>query len=212
MAKKIATAQIFTEIEDIVDDVVLLTGGEACLILEVTATNFSLQSVEEQEVKILSYGSLLNSLSSPIQILIISRKLDISSYIALLEKEARKPDNPSLSYSIRLYKNFVSQLVSQNVVLDKKFYMIVSFSYLEKGAAGVMEARNKPAFIIDAKNLLHSKVTSVIQELARVGLKTKILEKDLLIKLFYEIYNNPPPGEIDIAEGMGIAVAGVKRP
>ncbi len=210
--KHIATTQAFTEIEDIIDDVVLLSGGQACLIIEVTATNFTLQSQEEQEVKILSYASLLNSLSYPIQILIISRKLDISYYLSLLEKEAAKAENGALSYSIRLYKDFVSQLVSQNTVLDKKFYLIVSFSFLEKGATGIAQSRDKAVFITDAKNLLHSKVSSVAQELGRIGLKSKILEKDQLIKLFYEIYNNPPPGEANIAEGMGIAVAGVKRP
>lgn len=212
MAKPLATTQIFTEIEDIVDDVVLLKGGLSCLVLEVTATNFSLQSTDEQEVKILSYASLLNSLSFPIQVVILSRKLDITNYIALLEREAQKVENPSLSYSIRLYKNFISQLVQQNTVLDKKFYIVVSFSLLEKGATAIAQSKDKGAFIIDAKNLLHSKVTSVIDELSRIGLKTKILEKDQLIKLYYEMYNNPLPGDIDIAQGTGIAVAGVKRP
>ena len=128
-----ATTQHFTEIEDIIDDVVLLSGGQACLILEVNATNFSLQSKEEQEVKILSYASLLNSLSFPIQIVILSRKLDISEYIALLEQEASGAENAALAYSIRLYKNFVSELVQTNTVLDKKFYLVIPFSVLEMG-------------------------------------------------------------------------------
>lgn len=212
MNKKIPTTQFFTEIEDVVDDVVLLRGGLSCLVIEVTATNFSLQSGEEQQIKILSYASLLNSLSYPIQVLIISRKLDISSYITLLEREAQKSENPNLSYSIRQYKNFISQLVQQNTVLDKKFYLVVSFSLLEKGATSLTESRDKGAYIIDAKNLLHSKISSVMDQLSAIGLKAKILEKDQLIKLYYEIYNNPPPGDSDIALGMGIAATGVKRP
>lgn len=212
MAKNIPSTQFFTEIEDVVDDIVLLRGGLSCLVIEVTATNFSLQSGEEQQIKILSYASLLNSLSFPIQVLIISRKLDISSYISLLEHEAQKSDNPNLSHSIREYKNFISQLVQQNTVLDKKFYLVVSFSLLEKGATGITEGRDKGAYIIDAKNLLHSKISSIMDELSAIGLKAKILEKDQLIKLYYEIYNNPLPGEEDIALGTGIAVAGVKRP
>lgn len=212
MAKNIPSTQFFTEIEDVVDDIVLLRGGLSCLVVEVTATNFSLQSGEEQQIKILSYASLLNSLSFPIQVLIISRKLDISSYISLLEHEAQKSDNLNLSHSIREYKNFISQLVQQNTVLDKKFYLVVSFSLLEKGATGITEGRDKGAYIIDAKNLLHSKISSIMDELSAIGLKAKILEKDQLIKLYYEIYNNPLPGEEDIALGTGIAVAGVKRP
>lgn len=185
-----ATTQKFIEVTDIIDDVVLLSGGQACLIMETTATNFSLQSIEEQQSRILSYAALLNSLSFPIQILIVSRKLDISSYIGLLEHEAAKNQNPALSSQIRQYKDFISQIVRVNTVLDKNFYIIVSFSLLEKGATGVNEIKNKDAFLNDAKLSLHSKAQSVTQELLRVGLKSKTLQKDELIKLFFEMYNS----------------------
>ena len=63
-----STTQKFIEIQDITDSVVLLNSGNACSVIEVTAANFALLSKEEQDAKILSYGSLLNSLSFPIQI------------------------------------------------------------------------------------------------------------------------------------------------
>ncbi len=190
-AQKItATTQKFIEIEDIVENMVILSGGNACLIMEIVATNFALQSNEEQQAKILSYASLLNSLSFPIQIVILSRKLDISSYVTLLEQQAQKALNPNLAAQINMYKDFVSQLVRDKSVLDKKFYIAISFSFLEKGVSGVSNAKNKQAVIIDARNLLMSKAQSVIQELMRAGVKSKILEKNELIRLFYEIYNS----------------------
>ena len=73
--KKINSTQKFIEIEDIVDDIIILRGGGACLIIEVKATNFGLLSAEEQDVKIYSYAALLNSLSFPVQIVIRSKKL-----------------------------------------------------------------------------------------------------------------------------------------
>lgn len=188
--KTIATTQKFIEIEDIIDSLVLMSGGSVCMVIEVTATNFALQSKEEQEIKILSYASLINSLSFPIQIVILSRKLDISNYQNLLEEQAAKASNPTFSEHIRMYKEFVSQLVQKNTVLDKKFYISISYSYLEKGAGGIANARDRDAIIRDAKNLLTSKSSSIIQELLRSGLKSKILEKNELIRLFYEIYNN----------------------
>ncbi len=190
-AQKItATTQKFIEIEDIIDNLVLLSGGSACLILEVVATNFALQSIEEQQVKILAYASLLNSLSFSIQIVILSRKLDISSYIKLLEDQAAKAENPNLASQITMYKDFVAQLVKEKSVLDKKFYLAISFSFLEKGAGGILNTNNKQAMIMDAKNLLMSKTQSVTQELMRAGVKSKILERNELIRLFYEIYNS----------------------
>lgn len=205
------TTQRFIGIEDIQDDIVLLPGHQACQVIEVIATNFSLQSAEEQEVRILSYASLLNSLSFPIQIVILSRKLDISAYIDLLEDEAVKTTNPKLGEHIKQYKNFISDLVKNNVVLDKKFYIVISFSFLEKGAANVGNSRDKNAFVNDAKNSLYSKSQSVIQELSRIGLNSQVLRKNELIRVYYEIYNQEKPDD-KLLDGISQAhVQGVRR-
>jgi hypothetical protein len=189
------TTQRFIGIEDIQDDIVVLPGHMACQIIEVTATNFSLQSAGEQQVKILAYASLLNSLSFPIQIVILSRKLDISSYLGLLEDEAKKTVNPKLTDHIKQYKDFIADLVKNNTVLDKKFYIAISYSFLEKGAGNVGSAKDKDAFIKDAKNTLYSKSQSVLQELSRVGLNAFVLKKTELIRVFYEIYNQERPND-----------------
>ena len=189
-----ATTQRFIEIQDIVDDIIVLSGGQACLILEVVATNFTLQSKEEQQSRILSYASLLNSLSFAIQIVILSRQLDISSYVKLLEIEASRTPNQIFSKHIAMYKDFVADLVKTNTVLDKKFYVIIPYSFLEKGAGAVANLNNKEAFVKEAKLQLHSKSSSVIQELLRIGLKSKILGKNELVQVFYEIYNSDQSG------------------
>lgn len=208
-AQKIhATTQRFTQIEDIIGEVILLSGSQSALVLEVTATNFALQSDPEQESRIYSYAALLNSLSFPIQILIISRQLDITSYLKLLDDESQKASNPSASNQIKMYRDFVAQLVSKNTVLDKKFYIVLSFSALEKGATSVSEGKNKQMFLNDARQELNSKAMSLSQELVRTGLKSRILQKDELIKLFYEVYNPESGG---VAPGAtGTFVRGIK--
>ena len=198
--KTIPTTQRFTEISDIVDNVVILSGGQACLIIEVKAVNFSLQSQEDQQIKILTYASLLNSLSFPIQIVVVSRKIDISNYIGLLEDEQRKTPSDILAQRIRMYKEFVRDLVRTNTVLDKKFYIAISFSFLEKGASAVGSIKDKNAFAKDAKNLLMSKATSVLGGLQRIGLVSKVLGQNELINLYYEIYNSEGH---NAAEAMG---------
>lgn len=199
-----ATTQKFIEIENIVDDVVILSGGQACLCLEVTATNFALQSKDEQQTRILSYAALLNSLSFPIQIAIITRRLDISSYIKLLEQEAERITNQTLKSHVLSYKDFVSELVNKNSVLDKKFYIIIPYSFLEGGPGSVAVMKDKNLFVNDAKTQLRSKASSIVQQLLRVGLKSKILGKNELINLYYEIYNSDPSG--------GILMEGAKAP
>src|ERR1035437_5699038 len=164
-ARNLPSTQKFIDITDIADDIVILGGGNACLVIEVSATNFALLSPDEQDAKIYAYASLLNSLSFPIQIVIRSKKLDISNYLKLLDAEKVKTQNTALAKQIGLYRDFVKELVKVNTVLDKKFYISIPYSALEKGASGVKSiskaSSSQDNFIIAAKASLHSKAESI---------------------------------------------------
>lgn len=199
-----ATTQRFTEIHDIYGETVILTNGSACQIIEVTATNFALQSEEEQRTKIASYGSLLNSLSFSIQVFITNKKLDISTYLRSLDEQIKKTSNPNLSQQMTLYKNFVANLIKVNTVLDKRFYIVIPYSPLEKGVTGAKAASLGVAadssVINQAKVSLKSKSETLLSEVLRLNLKARILNKDDLIKVFYEIYNGSVSQGIKFSE------------
>src|SRR5437868_6138881 len=97
MKSTVASTQKFTEIKLIKDNIVLFTAGNACAVIEVQASNFSLLSKEEQDIKIYSYASLLNSLSFPLQILVRNKKLDITNYLTTLDDAAGKTQNERLA-------------------------------------------------------------------------------------------------------------------
>ena len=200
-AQKIhASTQKFIEVQDIRDDIVLLAGNTACLVIEAQASNFALLSQEEQNARVYSYASLLNSLSFSVQILIRNKRLDISQYVKLLENEIAKTQNEKLKTYMQLYKEFVKELVKVNTVLDKKFYLIIPYSPLEKGPANALpQTKGKDASFESAKTVLHTKADSLHGQLARLNLRAKTLQKDELIKLFYTIYNDDAleTGEID---------------
>lgn len=182
--KNKATTQKFIEIQDIIDNIVLLSSNNACLVIEIQATNFALLSKEEQDVRVLSYSSLLNSLSFPIQVFIRSKKIDISSYLRQLDEEVAKSQNQLLKNQIALYKDFVAELIKVNTVLDKKFYIAISYSGLESG----LNTRGDN-FLLSAKAKLSSKAEGLHAMLRRMNLPAKTLGKDELVKLFHEIYN-----------------------
>lgn len=190
-----ATTQRFTEVIDIVDDVVLLAGGNACLIIEITASNFALLSKKEQDSRIYAYASLLNSLTFPIQILIRNKRMDITSYLKYLEEEELTTKNQLLAHHIGMYRDFVREMIRVNVVLNKAFYVIVSFSGLEAGLSGVKQSVGKnnvekQAFVTAAQKALYAKGDSVHQQLSKLAIAAKTLEKEELIKLFYDIFND----------------------
>lgn len=189
-----ASTQKFTEIQDISGPIVVLSGGQACLVIEVTASNFALLSKKEQDAKIYAYASLLNSLSFSIQVLIRNQRVDISSYLKTLEQAEKESQNPFLSQHIGLYREFVHQMIRVNVVLNKEFYLIVGYSTLEKGAQGasgqVKKNQNQKEQMLDeAKKSLLSKGDSLLTQLRRLALSARVLSEEELVKLFYNIYN-----------------------
>lgn len=189
-AAKAGSTQKFTEIEDIKEDVVLLFGGNACLVIEIQATNFALLSKEEQDTKVFSYASLLNSLSFPIQIIVRNKKVDIASYLTHLNEQVKKLEEdakqPKLLNYVKAYKEFVSELVKFTTVLDKKFYLSIPYTYLEKGPQAALKGED---FFLQAKTTLHTKAESLLGQIAKLSLRAKILQKEELIKLFYDLYN-----------------------
>ena len=203
-AQKIhATTQKFTEIVDFAEDIVILEGGNACMIIEITASNFALLSKREQDSRIFSYAGLLNSLSFPIQILIRNRRMDISQYINELDGVIKSTKNPQLKTYVEYYSGFVKEMVTVNVVLNKSFYIVVPYSSLEMGVAGATQTQQKGQAQVDsfaetARKALQNKSSSLLGQLQKFATSAKILEKEDLIKLFYEIYNEDT--EIDISQ------------
>lgn len=184
-AQKIRTStQKFIEIENIIENIVLLSTGNACLVIEVKATNFALLSKEEQDAKVLSYSSLLNSLSFPVQIVIRSKKVDVSSYLKLLDEKIMATQNQLLQNQIMLYKDFIKELVKVNTVLDKNFYLVIAHSSLDAGLG-----QSKENFFKISKAKLSTKADAIHAQLKRMNLSAKTLGNAELVKLFYEIYN-----------------------
>lgn len=211
------STQKFSEIEDIFDDIVVYKGGYASLVIEVQASNFALLSESERDAKLSSYAALLNSLSFPVQILIRNKKIDISSYMRLIDQELTQSSSLHLTLSqqqrellirhMKMYRDFVQNLVKINTVLDKKFYMVISYSYLEGGVGNVATGLTRnvsisDSFIQAAKAALHTKAESLHAQLQRLALRARTLERDELIKLFYSMYNETQTGINDVAHSV----------
>lgn len=178
------TTQDFLPIEDIKNDLVILKDGSVAMIVQTSAVNFDLLSQNEQLAIIGSFAALLNSLSFSIQIIIRSKRLDISSYLEILKKAEGDQKNPLLQMMMVKYRNFVSSIIRENEVLDKQFYVVISVSSLELGLVKKTEQNLQKAI-----TLLIPRRDHILRQLSRIGLKSSQLTSEKLIMLFYDIYN-----------------------
>lgn len=178
------TTQKHLAISDITNDILLLKDGGGALILQVSAVNFGLLSDREQAAIIGSFAQMLNSLSFSIQIVIHSERLNITSYLDLLDKAQKAQTNPLLSQMIIGYKQFIQTTIKENEVLDKKFYIVIPLFSIELGLTA-----SRASLEQKVKTVLMPRRDQIIRQLNRVGLKATQLTEQKLIEVFYDIYN-----------------------
>jgi len=199
-----ASTQEHLDIEDIRDDYVVLKTGGVVAVIQTTAVNFDLLSEIEQDAMIGAFAMLLNSLTFPIQVLVRSKRLDISKYIDLVYKAEQQQKDPLLKFQAEAYRKFVQDLIQTNDVLDKKFYVAIPSALTtakELGSSPLdpiwrlfgMHKRqtsvNVEQALKRANNELPPKIDHVIKEFNRIGVRSKRLGTQELVELFFDIYN-----------------------
>lgn len=208
MPKISFSTQRHLEIMDIKDDVLILTGGRFRIVLETTAVNFDLLSEAEQDAAIYAYANLVNSLDFPIQVVIRTRQVDITNYLDFLKKHEKIQPSAVLREQLHEYIEFIEQLVLENTVLYKRFFVVIPYWSLETQKQGIFDpllellpgkrrslvpTYSAKAFE-DSKRVFEQRKEELAWQFRRLGIKIRQLTSEELIRLFYEIYN-PEAGE-----------------
>ena len=202
-----ATTQNHLDIYDIKDNLVFLKSGATCAVLQTTAVNFDLLSDIEQDAIIAAFSMLLNSITFPVQVVVRSKHLDISKYIEKIQRMESKIKDPLMKHQAEAYRKFVQDVIKQNEVLDKKFYVVIpsggSTVSTEPGSgpfdwllrlAGTNNRRvsvNVNRLIDEARTQLYPKVDHVTKEFNRLGIRAKLMTTQELVELYFDIYNYP---------------------
>jgi type IV secretory pathway VirB4 component len=196
------STQQFVEIEDIKNGVVTLKDGAMRAVVMVSGINFELKSEEEQDSITAGYQNFLNALDFSIQIVIHSRKLNISRYLERMEDIHVQEKNELLRNQISEYIEFIRSFVKQNEIMTKNFFVVVpydggglkdmkdsllsSLPFLKKKKSA---AADKQETMEEKVGQLQQRVDQVIAGLERMGLRAVVLADDELTELYYNLYN-----------------------
>jgi type IV secretory pathway VirB4 component len=203
--KEHSAMQEYLHIAEIKDSTVVLKDGSLRAVMAVSSINFDLKSTEEQEAIIFAFQRFLNSIDFPVQIVISSRKYDISGYLKMLEKKSYTEKNSLLKNQIIDYTEFVEGLVDEAGVTSKYFYITVPFyvvsiekgGFLKKISSAINPRKavfHKRELFETSKNQLFQRVGEIRELLGGMGLKVAMLSTQELIELYYNYYN---PSEFD---------------
>ena len=201
-ARATATTQDHLPIKDIRDDLVINKNGSVAMVMQTSAINFDLLAEYEQDNKIYAFAGLLNSLNFRIQILIRTKRIDISNYITYLKAQKQEAMTEGLKRQLEIYTHFVENLIVQNNVLDKSFFIIVP--YHTGGVVpdtSILKSKKKTAeeeaaanirteqLLEKAKIFLYPKRDHILKQIGNMGLSGHQLTTKDLISEFYTTYN-----------------------
>src|SRR3989344_249529 len=199
-----STTQEHLDMEDIKDDLVVLKSGDVAAVITTTAVNFALLSEIEQDALIAAFSMLLNSITFPMQVVIRSKRVDISNYLTKVVQTERSLTDPLLKQQAQSYRKYIQEIIKVNDVLDKKFYVVVpsgSAKYQELGSSpfdwigrllGMHTKRvkvNVEQALLRAKPDLLPKVEHLIGEFNRLGIKARQLNTQAIVELYFDFYN-----------------------
>ncbi len=197
------STQLFLDIAEIKDNVVVLKNGGLRAIIQTNSINFNLKSEDEQNSIIYGYQNFLNSLDFPVQIVVQSRKLDVDKYIETVREIGEKHTNILLKEQTGEYCDYIQKLVEYADIMEKRFYVVVPFdpyrirkqSMFKKFMAGISASdsidsiKQRHREFEEMNKNLTQRVNAVVAGLEGCNLRVAQLTTAQLIELFYQMYN-----------------------
>jgi hypothetical protein len=197
-----AKTQEFVEVEQVRDGIIILKNKGLRGILMVSSLNFALKSEEEQKAILYQFQNFLNSLDFPCQIIVQSRKLNITPYVEKL-KELEKIQNTELmQIQTSEYRRFVEGLMQEGTIMTKKFFVVVPFSIWDLEGRGGLEitqiflkkekkqisALSEEEFL-RCRDQLYQRMEFVGLGLRRCGLQVLPLNTEEIIELLWSLHH-----------------------
>jgi len=197
-----ATTQQFLEIDQVREGVILLKNKALRGVLMVSSLNFALRSEEEQNAILYQFQNFLNSLDFSCQIIVQSRKLNITGYIDKLKELEKKQENKLLKLQTTSYREFIENLVKTGQIMTKTFFIVVPFTIIETQGISAIKLLKKPVMptlteeeFQRCKSQLWQRMEFVALGLRRCGLQCVPLSTPELIELFWSLHH---PDEAEI--------------
>jgi len=199
---KLSSTQELSEIEQIREGIVILKNRGLRGIMMVSSLNFALKSEDEQTALLYQFQNFLNSLDFSCQIIIQSRKLNITGYIEKLKEVEKNQKNELLRIQTAGYREFIESIVTTGTIMTKNFYIVVPFSLLEAKNVSTKELLKTSRGDVmteqqfqRCKAQLWQRMEFLALGLRRCGLRAAPLNSSEIIELFWAL-NHPKQAEV----------------
>lgn len=149
--------------DKILENGIIVTSKAFIKIIKIKPINYDLKSNLEKEAVLNSYKLFLKSCDFDIQILIQSKKEDLSKYFFYLNKISENEKNEKIKDMIINYISFIKKKAEENKSSTKNFFIIIKYNFDEK------EKQIKDETEELAKNFLKDCFFKIKESLSRCG-------------------------------------------
>lgn len=206
----LSSTQQFLEIDEVKEGMLVLRDKTIRGVLMVNSQNFALKSEEEQQATIFQFQDFFNSLDFSLQIVVQSRRLNLTGYLEYLKSLEANQDSDLLKKQTTSYREFVEQLIGttgsgdqRGTIMAKSFFVVVPFSWLEtipeEGQIGLRKPKFGGKLLEEEfqrmKNQLWQRMEFVALGLRRSGLQVMPLSSEELIELLWS-WHHPAEAEV----------------
>jgi hypothetical protein len=192
------SSQQFIPVEQIREGVMIMKDKSLKGILLISSINFALKSEEEQGAIIFNFQNFLNSLDFSCQIIVSSRKVNITGYVEKIKKLEDEQKNELLKIQTSDYRRFVEELVAGGSIMNKNFYIVVPYyplvelPSLTSGGEGKKQTTRSTLTeqgFQAGKYQLWQRMEYISLGLRRCGLKSVPLGTEELIELLWSLHH-----------------------
>ena len=193
------SSQAIISVDTIRDGVAILKNGGLRAVIEAEGINFELKSQEEQQALVSAFQEFLVGLDFSLQLMVYSRRINIDSYVKKIRVLEINETNELIKNNIVDYANFLNMFLEEYRVMIKKFYVVVSYApsaFKSSAISGLWSGQSQSQQTVSQgeefqrnKSQLQTQVNSLMDNMSRMGIQPKLLTTEVLVDLFYNLYN-----------------------
>lgn len=183
--KKEKTTQEWLPFDRILENGIIIRKDSYVKIIKVIPINYDLKSNLEKNAILNSYKLFLKTCDFNIQILIQSKKENLSKHFSNLKEISQKEENKKLKEIIEKYINFIKNKNEENKSSSKSFYIVASYNVENQ----TKEQENDKILENIAINYLNECYFKIKDSLSRCGnliydVNSKVEAEKILLSFF----------------------------
>ncbi|MFC4118540.1 PrgI family protein [Nonomuraea zeae] len=167
------------------DGVLELAEGGTAAVVRAGTVAFGLRTSEEQAALVGVFAGWLNSLDSPVQILLQARPVDLSALAGVINDEAGNLADPALEQAARRHAEFLTDLSATRDLLTRDVLIVVRHQDAEQPPGWARRAR-RTARRDSSAAIVTRRAEETVRFLLGLGVHASIVDadqaRDLLVR------------------------------